>query len=87
MRRLELVDVAVHEGRGLVEVAAAADEVHQGVRVVLALADGLRAHTQTRACAQERGCTKKARVEGRRGGKGLLNGCDAGRGAVVVLTC
>ena len=41
VRRLELVDVAVHERRGLVEVAAAADEVHQRVRVVLALADSL----------------------------------------------
>lgn len=41
VRRLELVDVAVHEGGRLVEVAAAADEVHERVRVVLALADGL----------------------------------------------
>lgn len=41
VRRLELADVAVHEGGGLVEVAAAADEVDERVGVVLALADGL----------------------------------------------
>lgn len=42
VRRLELVDIAVDEGGRLVLVAAAADQVHQSVRVVLALAEGLR---------------------------------------------
>lgn len=41
VRCLELVDVAVDEGGRLVEVAADADQVHERVRVVLALADGL----------------------------------------------
>lgn len=41
VRRLELVDVAVDERGRLVEVTADADQVHERVRVVLALADGL----------------------------------------------
>lgn len=42
MRRLELVDVTIYEGCGLVQVPAAANQIHEGVRVVLALADRLK---------------------------------------------
>lgn len=84
VRRLELVDVTVDEGGGLVEVTRAADEVHEGVRVVLALADGLDACTPRFSDVRR----KKQGGGGEKMGGCSTVVCDAGWSwSLVVSTC